>query len=282
MIKRELAKDPKLATENWDRFLPKFRRRREKKRGPGAGEGGAAPSGANGIPVNGDASTSTAPAVDGQQPPAKKQKKEKKPYTPFPPAQLPSKVRQLCQLCFVGSFPDALPYASRSTFSSNPASTSSSLGRSSSARSRSALPRSVRTYLGLYVCGGLTCFALAASGGHGRAAGGARQGVRGASRGTRTSSSGRRGRCQEGQEEAQAGRGGVREPVFAVVVTARVFARPVCFRLCISQSLLSPSYGLPRSLLFFARMRVRVQMSCSRRRMRSCLLASRLIVTRAG
>ncbi|GAA5998307.1 ribosome biosynthesis protein KRR1 [Rhodotorula paludigena] len=92
MIKRELAKDPKLATENWDRFLPKFRRRREKKRGPGAGERGAAPSGANGIPVNGDASTSTAPAVGEQQPPAKKQKKEKKPYTPFPPAQLPSKI----------------------------------------------------------------------------------------------------------------------------------------------------------------------------------------------
>ncbi|GAA5887359.1 hypothetical protein JCM6882_002505 [Rhodosporidiobolus microsporus] len=86
MIKRELAKDPKLAEENWERFLPKFRKRREKKKGPGAG---ATATGANDIPVNGEASTSA--AAEGQ-PPMKKQKKEKKPYTPFPPAQMPSKI----------------------------------------------------------------------------------------------------------------------------------------------------------------------------------------------
>ncbi|GAA6059303.1 hypothetical protein JCM10212_005883 [Sporobolomyces blumeae] len=78
MIKRELAKDPKLANENWERFLPKFRRRREKKKGSGTDAG---PSGSNAVEVEG-------------QPPAKKQKKdkEKKPYTPFPPAQMPSKI----------------------------------------------------------------------------------------------------------------------------------------------------------------------------------------------
>lgn len=57
MIKRELAKDPALATESWDRFLPKFKSKNVKKKAPKA--------------------------------------KAKKEYTPFPPAnhQMPSKVR---------------------------------------------------------------------------------------------------------------------------------------------------------------------------------------------
>jgi ribosomal RNA assembly protein len=59
MIKRELAKDPALVAENWDRFLPKFKHKNVKRKKPSAEE----------------------------------LSKEKK-YTPFPPAnhQMPSKI----------------------------------------------------------------------------------------------------------------------------------------------------------------------------------------------
>ncbi|CAD6998905.1 unnamed protein product [Ceratitis capitata] len=56
MIKRELMNDPKLANEDWSRFLPKFKNKNISKR---------------------------------KQP---KNKKPKKEYTPFPPAQAESKV----------------------------------------------------------------------------------------------------------------------------------------------------------------------------------------------
>lgn len=54
LIKRELAKNPALANENWDRFLPKFKKKNVKQKKP--------------------------------------KTKEKKPYTPFPPPQQPSKI----------------------------------------------------------------------------------------------------------------------------------------------------------------------------------------------
>lgn len=58
MIKRELQKDPELAEESWDRFLPHFKRRNLSKR----------------------------------RVPLKVTDKSKKPYTPFPPPQEKSKV----------------------------------------------------------------------------------------------------------------------------------------------------------------------------------------------
>uniref|UniRef100_A0A383VE42 KRR-R motif-containing protein 1 n=1 Tax=Tetradesmus obliquus TaxID=3088 RepID=A0A383VE42_TETOB len=54
MIKRELAKDPAMAEENWDRFLPKFKKKNVKRHKPA-------------------------------------KLREKKAYTPFPPPQQPSK-----------------------------------------------------------------------------------------------------------------------------------------------------------------------------------------------
>ncbi len=58
MIKRELAKDPELANENWERFLPHFKRRTLSKR----------------------------------RTPFKVIDKSKKTYTPFPPPQEKSKI----------------------------------------------------------------------------------------------------------------------------------------------------------------------------------------------
>lgn len=79
MIKRELAKDPKLANESWDRFLPKFRQRHLKtsekttRKNEKLAEKNEARKAAGLEPIN----TS---------------QKEKKVYTPFPPPQQPRKV----------------------------------------------------------------------------------------------------------------------------------------------------------------------------------------------
>ena len=60
MIKRELAKDPALADQSWDRFLPKFKKKNVQRKKP-------------------------------------HKVKAKKKYTPFPPAQLPSKVDKMIE-----------------------------------------------------------------------------------------------------------------------------------------------------------------------------------------
>ncbi|SNX85004.1 probable KRR1 - required for 40S ribosome biogenesis [Melanopsichium pennsylvanicum] len=80
MIKRELAKDPKLAEENWDRFLPKFKKQSQKPQKKNSEDSPL--TGANA--VNGEAGTATAKT--------KKEKIKPKTYTPFPPPQQPSKI----------------------------------------------------------------------------------------------------------------------------------------------------------------------------------------------
>ena len=65
MIRRELAKDPKLATESWDRFLPKFQKRHLTTSEKTAKKNERA----DGAPTT-----------------------VKKTYTPFPPPQQPSKL----------------------------------------------------------------------------------------------------------------------------------------------------------------------------------------------
>ncbi|KAG6853508.1 ribosomal RNA assembly protein krr1 [Blastosporella zonata] len=78
MIRRELAKDPKLATESWDRFLPQFRKRHLKTSEKTAKKNEAI-----------EQKTEARKAAGLEPLPSKPAKKV---YTPFPPSQLPRKV----------------------------------------------------------------------------------------------------------------------------------------------------------------------------------------------
>lgn len=79
MIRRELGKDPKLASQSWDRFLPKFRKRHLKTSEKTAKKNEAAE-------VKAEARKAAGLSFDA------KEDKKKKVYTPFPPPQQPRKV----------------------------------------------------------------------------------------------------------------------------------------------------------------------------------------------
>lgn len=83
MIKRELAKDPKLATESWDRFLPNFRKKHLKTSEKTARKNEA-------IDTKREAQKAAGLDVEEKE----REKAKKKVYTPFPPPQQPRKVRK--------------------------------------------------------------------------------------------------------------------------------------------------------------------------------------------
>lgn len=80
MIKRELAKDEKLKSENWDRFLPKFKKNIASSKKPS--------------PCRPEEQAQNRPP---QGPTGAKKKTIKNEYTPFPPPQQPRKEDHLLE-----------------------------------------------------------------------------------------------------------------------------------------------------------------------------------------
>ena len=133
MIKRELAKDPKLANESWDRFLPKFRRKHLKTSEKTARK-------------NERLEAKNVERSAAGLEPIKTAKPQKKLYTPFPPPQLPRKVRVYCfhvEISRVLTTRDVCVCGYRSIYNWNRVNISSSLQRGNGAKSASGNKRCV-------------------------------------------------------------------------------------------------------------------------------------------
>ena len=116
MIRRELAKDPKLAEESWDRFLPQFRKRHLKTSEKTSKKNDKLSAEKHGRAAAGLPEPSSS-------------KPAKKVYTPFPPPQQPRKVMEPHDI--VSS---ELMMNLRSIYNSNPENTSSKATRKKQGR----------------------------------------------------------------------------------------------------------------------------------------------------
>ena len=90
MIQNELAKNPSLANENWDRFLPKLPKREDnealKKNSDQSANHSSQPS------SSGQMTGETGPSGLNSNKNSQRKKIKKKEYTPFPPPPQPSKI----------------------------------------------------------------------------------------------------------------------------------------------------------------------------------------------